>query len=147
MTSPGGVSLYQAAEYRRLLAAARRSLERTGGDMTGTISLSHPTDAERKAIIGITGQYRGTETTRVTVRLTDLETAVRETTGRDLPGLLAELGGALRDRPAERSALAGARDAAARGAQASPLHASCGWYRDWLAEIGRDGSLTKLIRQ
>jgi uncharacterized protein (TIGR02679 family) len=147
MTSPGGVSLYQAAEYRRLLAAARRSLERTGGDMTGTISLSHPTDAERKAIIGITGQYRDAQATRVTVRLTDLETAVRETTGRDLPGLLAELGGALRDRPAERSALAGARDAATRGAQASPLHASCGWYRDWLAEIGRDGSLTKLIRQ
>jgi uncharacterized protein (TIGR02679 family) len=139
--------IYQAAEYQRLLTAARRSLERTGGDMTGTISLSHPTDAERKAIIGITGQYRGTQATRVTVRLADLESAVRETTGRDLPGLLAELGGGLRDRPAERSALAGARDAATRAAQASPLHASCGWYREWLAEIGRDGSLTKLIRQ
>jgi uncharacterized protein (TIGR02679 family) len=147
MTGLGGEPLYQAAEYQRLLAAARRSLERTGGDMTGTISLSHPTDAERKAIIGITGQYRDTQATRVTVRLADLENAVRETTGRDLPGLLAELGGALRDRPAERSALAGARDTAARAAQASPLHASCGWYREWLAEIGRDGSLTKLIRQ
>jgi uncharacterized protein (TIGR02679 family) len=139
--------IYQAAEYQRLLTAARRSLERTGGDMTGTISLSHPTDAERKAIIGITGQYRDTQATRVTVRLADLENAVRETTGRDLPGLLAELGGALRDRPAERSALAGARDAATRAAQASPLHASCGWYREWLAEVGRDGSLTKLIGQ
>jgi hypothetical protein len=56
--------IYRAAEYQRLLTAARRSLERTGGDLTGTISLSHPTDAERKAIIGITGQYRGTEATR-----------------------------------------------------------------------------------
>jgi uncharacterized protein (TIGR02679 family) len=139
--------IYQAAEYQRLLTAARRSLERTGGDMTGTISLSHPTDAERKAIIGITGQYRDTQASRVTVRLADLENAVRETTGRDLPGLLAELGGALRDRPAERSALAGARDTATRAAQASPLHASCGWYREWLAEVGRDGSLTKLIGQ
>jgi uncharacterized protein (TIGR02679 family) len=147
MTSRGGVSLYQAAEYQRLLAAARRSLERTGGEMTGAISLSHPTDAERKAIIGITGQYRDTQATRVTVRLADLANAVREATGRNLPELLAELGGPLRDRPAERIALAGARDAAIRAAKASPLHACCGWYREWLEEIAADGSLTKLIRQ
>ena len=146
-TSSGGVSFYQAAEYQRLLAAARRSLERTGGDLAGTVSLSQPTDAERRAIIGITGQYRDTQLTRVTVRLADLERAVREATGRGLPELLAELGGPLRDRPAERSALAGARDAAARAAETSPLHGSCGWYRDWLDEIAADGSLTKLIRQ
>ena len=70
--------------------------------MTAAVSLSHPTDAERKAIIGITGQYRGAQATRVTVRLADLENAVRETTGRDLPGLRAELGGALRDRDRAR---------------------------------------------
>ena len=69
------------------------------------------------------------------MRLADLDRAVREATGRGLAELLAELGGPLRDRPAERSALAGARDAAIRAAQASPLHDSCGWYRDWLAEI------------
>jgi len=146
-TSPGDVSLYRAAEYQRLLAAARRSLERTGGELTGTVSLGRLTDPERKAIIGITGQYRDTRTTRVTVRLADLETAVRETTGCGLPELLAELGGPLRNRPAERSALAGARDAAIRSAEASSLHASCGWFRDWLEEIVRDGSLTRLIRQ
>jgi uncharacterized protein (TIGR02679 family) len=141
------VSLYRAAEYQRLLAAARRSLERTGGELTGTVSLSRLTDAERKAIIGITGQYRDTRTTRVTVRLADLENAVRETTGRGLPELLAELGGPLRNRPAERSALAGARDAAIRAAEAGSLHASCGWYRDWLEELAADGSLTRLIGQ
>jgi uncharacterized protein (TIGR02679 family) len=146
-TSAGDVSLYRAAEYQRLLAAARRSLERTGGELTGTVSLSQPTDAERKAIIGITGQYRDTQATRVTVRLADLANAVRETTGRSLPELLAELGGPLRDRPAERIALAGARDAVICAAKASPLHASCGWYREWLEEIAADGSLTKLIRQ
>jgi uncharacterized protein (TIGR02679 family) len=135
------------AEYQRLIAAARRSLERTGGELTGTISVSRPTDAERKAIIGITGQYRDTRTTRITIRLTDLDNAVRENTGRSLAGLLAETGGPLRNRPAERSALAAARDAAIRAAEASPLHTSCGWYRDWLAEITRDGSLTKLINQ
>ena len=58
------------------------------------------------------------------MRLADLDRAVREATGHGLPELLAERGGPLRDRPAERNALAGARDAALRGAQASPLHAA-----------------------
>jgi uncharacterized protein (TIGR02679 family) len=138
-------SPYAAGEYRRLLAAARRSLERTGGDLAGTVSVSHPSDAERKAIIGITGQYRDAGTARVSVRLADLDSAVSEATGRSLPELLAELTGPLRNRPAERSALAVARDAAVRAAQASRLHDSRRWYRDWLTELSADGSLTKLV--
>jgi hypothetical protein len=47
--NPGAVSRYKAAEYQRLLAAARRSLERTGGDLTGSVSVSGPADAERTA--------------------------------------------------------------------------------------------------
>jgi uncharacterized protein (TIGR02679 family) len=140
-------SPYAAAEYRRLLAAARRSLERTGGDLAGTVSVSHPSDAERKAIIGITGQYRDARTARVSVRLADLDSAVSEATGRSLPELLAELSGPLRNRPAERSALAAARDAVVRAAQVSPLHDSRRWYRDWLAELSADGSVTKLVNQ
>jgi len=142
MTDP-----YYGPEFRRLLERARRSLERTGGDLSGSVSLSHPDNAERKAIIGLTGQYRDTRTNRIAVRLADLDRAVRESTGRGLPELLAERGGPLRDRPAERSALTGARDAMIREAETSSLHPSCAWYRDWLAEIGRDGSLTKLINQ
>lgn len=147
MGGSDGVSRYEAAGYQRLLAAARRSLERTGGMLAGSISVSHPTDAERKAIIGITGQYRDTRTARMTVRLADLDSAVRETTGLGLRELLAEMGGALRNRPAERGALAAARETAICAAETSSLHVSCGWYRDWLAEIERDGSLTKLINQ
>jgi len=136
---------YDGPEYRRLLERARRSLERTGGDLSGSVSIGQPSDAERKAIIGITGKYRDTRTNRIAVRLADLDRAVRETTGRGLRELLAEQGGPLRDRPAERHALAGSRDAALRQAEASSLHACCGWYRNWLAELARDGSLTKLI--
>jgi uncharacterized protein (TIGR02679 family) len=147
MTSPDSVSRYRAAEYHRLLLAARRALERTGGKLAGSVSVSHPADAERKAIIGITGQYRDTRTARVTVRLADLDGAVREATGRGLPELLAELGGSLRNRPAERGALAAARETAIRAAQTSSLHGSCGWYRDWLAEMARDGTLTRLVNQ
>jgi len=147
MTGPDLESCFQSEEYQRLLAAARRSLERSGGMLAGSVSVNGPTDAERRAIIGITGQYRDLRTARITVRLADLDRAVRETTGRGLPELLAELGGPLRDRPAERSAAAAARQAAIRAAETSPLHASCGWYRDWLAEVVRDGSLTKLVNQ
>ena len=112
MTDP-----YDGPEFRRLLKQARRSLERTGGDLSGSVSLSHPDDAERKAIIGITGQYRDMRANRVAVRLADLDHAVRETTGRGLAELLAELGGPLHDRPAERNALASAQAAAlTRGA-------------------------------
>jgi uncharacterized protein (TIGR02679 family) len=142
MTGP-----YDGPEYIRLLAAARRSLERTGGELTGTVSLSRPDDAERKAVIGLTGQYRDARTTRIGVRLADLDRAVREATGRGLRELLTERSGPLRDRPAERGALAGARAAARRAAAVSPLHDSCGWYRDWLAELARDGSLTRLVNQ
>jgi uncharacterized protein (TIGR02679 family) len=140
MTGP-----YDRPEFRRLLRQARRSLERSGGDLSGSVSLSHPDDAERKAIIGITGQYRHARANRIGVRLADLDRAVHESTGRGLPELLAALGGPLRDRPAERSVLAGARDAAIQAAQTSSLFLSCAWYRDWLAELGRDGTLTKLI--
>jgi uncharacterized protein (TIGR02679 family) len=147
MTSPGWAFPYQGAECQRLLAAARRSLERTGGELAGSISVSGPTDAERKAIIGITGQYRDTRTARITASLADLDNTVRETTGHSLPELLAELGGPLRNRPARRSELAAARETAIGAAQTSSLQVSCGWYRSWLAEVVRDGSLTKLINQ
>ena len=146
MTSPGR-SPYQGAEYQRLLAAARRSLERTGGELAGSISVSGPTDAERKAIIRITGQYRDTRTARITVRLADLDNMVRESTGHGLPELLADLDGPLRNRPARRSELAAAREAAIGAAQTSSLQVTADWYRNWLAEVWRDGSLTKLINQ
>jgi hypothetical protein len=54
-----GAPGYAGPEYRRLLDAARRSLERTGGDLTRTVTVKSPDDLERRAIIGITGQYRG----------------------------------------------------------------------------------------
>lgn len=145
MTGAAGASRYQAGEFRRLLAAARRSLERTGGDLTGSVSVSDPTEAERKAIIGITGQYRDARTARITVRLADLDNAVRETTGHGLAEVLSEFGGPLRDHRAERAAFTASREATIGLARESPLHDSRDWYRDWLAQIAADGTLTRLI--
>jgi len=134
---------YGGDEYARLLAAARRSLERTGGDLTGSVSVRNPGDAERKAIIGITGQYRPEGVAQITVRLADLDRAVREATGRGLAELLERLGPPLRDLPAERDRRATARDALVRSGEESFLSQEP-WYAGWLAEIARDGTLTKL---
>src|ERR1700761_5026930 len=100
-----GAAMYAGAEYKRLLDAARRSLERTGGDLTRTVTVKSPDDKERRAIIGITGQYRPEGVGMLAVNLTDLQQAVREATGHDLAWLFERIGPPLRDRPAERQRL------------------------------------------
>ena len=148
MTTPTGPQeLYSGPQYQRLLAAARRSLERTGGLLDGSVSITAPTDAEREALIGITGTYRPPGTTRFTVKLADLEAAVRAATGTPLSALLAAMGGPLADRPGRRAALAHARAELTATAAASPLHIAHTWYRDWLAAVATDGTLTSLINK
>src|ERR1017187_2516736 len=142
-----GVDRYRGPEYRRLLAAARKSLERTGGDLAGRISVAEPDDTERKAIIGITGIHQPAGTKRLTVPLADLDAAVRRATGLGLAAVLASLGGPLRDRPAETASLAAARAALIATAETSSLNESCHWYRAWLADQRRDGTVTRLAGQ
>ncbi len=110
---------YSGPEYVRLLAAARRYLERTGGNLSATVTVSRPDDAERKAIIGITGQYRAEGSAQIGVRLSDLDGAVREATGGGLIDLLERIGPPLKDRPADRRRLADGREATVRSAENS----------------------------
>jgi uncharacterized protein (TIGR02679 family) len=135
---------YAGLEYRRLLDAARRSFERTGGDMTRTVTVKTPDDSERRAIIGITGRYRPEGVSLLAVRLADLDHAVREATGQGLAQLLEHLGPPLKDRPAERQWLADGREAAIRLAEDSFL-ATRGWFQAWIAALAADGSLTRLV--
>jgi len=144
MTERGPDDRYAGPEYARLLAAARRSLERTSGGLTGTVTVTQPDDAERKAIIGITGQYRAEGSAQIGVRLTDLDLAVSEATGGTLIELLERTGRPLRDRPADRRRLADGREAAVRSAENSFLN-DRDWYRSWLTEITADGTLTRLV--
>jgi uncharacterized protein (TIGR02679 family) len=127
--------------WRRLLAAARRSLERTGGRLDGSVSLTQPSDAERLIVIGITGVHRPPGVGRLTVRLADIDAHLCAVYGSDL----AEALGPVRDRPGERQTEAAARDAAlALGA--AGRHAGDVWYTEWLQALRRDGTLTRAVR-
>jgi uncharacterized protein (TIGR02679 family) len=138
------VARYAGPEYKRLLDAARRSLERTGGDLTRTVTVKTPDDRERRAIIEITGQYRPEGVSVLAVRLVDLDHRVREGTDQGLVQLLERLGPPLKDRPAERQRLAEGREAAIRSAEDSYL-TTRGWYQAWMAELAADGTLTRLV--
>jgi uncharacterized protein (TIGR02679 family) len=143
MTDEAPSGRYSGPEYVRLLAAARRSLERTGGDLSSTITVKHPDDAERKAVIGLVG-YRSEGSAQIGVRLADLDGAVREATGSGLIDLLERIGPPIKDRPADRRRLADGREATVRSAENSFLN-DRDWYQAWLTEIAADGTLTRLV--
>ncbi|MEJ3745482.1 TIGR02679 family protein [Actinomycetes bacterium KLBMP 9797] len=135
MTGPG---------WTRLLAAARRSLERTGGALDGTVSLAAPTDDERLVVIGITGTHRSSGSRRLTVRLAELDAFLRDAHGVGLAEAVATEA-PLRDRPGERRREVAAREAALALARAS-RHAGEGWFDQWLDGLRRDGTLTRIVR-
>jgi len=138
------VSLTAEPGWARLLTAARRRLERGGGDLTGTVSLTDPDEAERRVIIGVTGVYRGPQVGRLTVSLADLDQYLREATGRRLTETLAATA-PLRDRPAELASENLARDAVLATA-ATCGHTDRDWYAQWLDDLTRDGGLTRIVR-
>jgi hypothetical protein len=110
-----------------LFAAARRSLERTGGDVGGHISVSEPDLAERDAIAGLTGKRLSAGAKRVRVSLGGLDADVHRAAGVGLAELLEAIGPRLRDRPAESAAETRARTDLLRAARASPLQTAPGW--------------------
>jgi uncharacterized protein (TIGR02679 family) len=132
--------------WTRLLAAARRQLERTGGRLDGRVGLTAATDEERRVVIGLTGRHRSPETTRLSVSLGELDAGLRRGRGEGLCEVLTRLGGPLRDRPAEAAAEAAARDAALT-TMTSARHEAEGWYERWRGELVADGTVTRLVRR
>ncbi|MEU5431299.1 TIGR02679 family protein [Streptomyces olivoreticuli] len=132
--------------WTRLLAAARRKLERTSGTLDGQISLTTPGETERRTIIKITGRYRPETAKRLTIPLTDLDTYLHNRFGTGLPQTIALLSGPLRDRPAEHAHEETHRTQALQSAHTSRL-ASQDWYERWLEAITADGTLTRLVRR
>jgi uncharacterized protein (TIGR02679 family) len=127
--------------WQRLLAAARRSLERSGGSLDGAVSLSTPTDAERRVVIGVTGVHRPAGVGRLTVRLAELDEHLHAAYGDGLGAVL----GPVRDRAGERRREVAGRDGLLSAA-AECRHAGTGWYGEWLDGLRRDGSLTRIVR-
>lgn len=127
--------------WLRLLAAARRSLERTGGSLDTAVTLSAPTDAERRVVIAVTGAYRSASATRLTVRLADVDAYLRAGHQVDL----VTVAGPRRNRPAEAKYTALAREAVLSLA-ATSRHARSAWFEEWLAGLRRDGTLTRMVR-
>ncbi|MFI5981986.1 TIGR02679 family protein [Streptomyces sp. NPDC051555] len=146
-TSAEAYERYRGPEFRRLLAAARRSLERNGGEITGSIGLTNPTTAERNVVVGITGAYRSADVRRLTIPLAALEESVRNVTGGSLRSVLERIGPELRFRADERTTLDQARQELRAEAETSPLHAAHSWYREWLVGLAYDGTITGLINK
>lgn len=132
--------------WTRLLAAARRRLERTGGALNGDIGLTKPSEAERRTVIGITGRYRPETAKRLAVPLRDLDGYLHDRYGTGLLQTLSRLHGPLRDRPAERADEEARREQAMKSAFSSRL-AGQGWFAAWLERIATDGTLTRLVRR
>jgi uncharacterized protein (TIGR02679 family) len=132
--------------WTRLLAAARRRLERTGGAIEGSIGLTDPTEAERRVVIGITGGYRPATARRLSVTLEQLDRVLRNRHGAALRETLALLDGPLRDRPAESRAETEARTQVLQTARTHSRHAGEEWYATWLDRMATDGTITRLIR-
>ena len=131
--------------WTRLLAAARRAWERTGGRLDTRISLTDPDDAERRVVIGLTGRHRAPDTARLTVTLAELDSGLRRARGATLQDVLTDEG-PLRDRPAERAAEADQRAGAAETLR-SVVHGDEEWFSAWRAALVADGTLTRLVRR
>jgi uncharacterized protein (TIGR02679 family) len=133
-------------DWARLLAAARRSLERTGGSLDATVAITAPTDAERRIVIGVSGVYRSVRASRLAVRLDELDHYLTEVVGRGLVMVLQDPDGSpLRDRPGERRLELAARAEFLRLADNS-VHSGALWFDQWLAGLRMDGTLTRLVR-
>jgi uncharacterized protein (TIGR02679 family) len=141
-----GYDELRGEQWTRLLAAARRRLERTGGVLDGEIGLTDPSEAERRTVIGITGRYRPETARRLAVPLRDLDGYLYDRYGTGLLQTLGRLHGPLRDRPAERADEDARREQALKSAHSSRL-ARKGWFATWLELIAGDGTLTRLVRR
>lgn len=134
---PGGFDELRTAPWRRLLAAARRRLDKTGGEPTGVVGVTAPDEDERWVFEHVLGRPAEAGRRRLTVPMAELDRALREAYGTGLLAALARL-----DAPPpptdRRSALEGALRS---------HHAGDGWYTGWLGEMSRDGTVTRLLRE
>ncbi|WP_159944360.1 MULTISPECIES: TIGR02679 family protein [unclassified Nocardiopsis] len=139
------VEVFRDQRYGRLLRAARRYLESHDGSLDGSVGIRNPTDAEREAVIGITGGFPPRGAAQLRVRLSVLDAVVHDNTGLRLSELLEAIGPKLRYTSVVEAHRRGAREEALSAAAASPLHEEAAWYRTWLEDLTGDGTLGTMI--
>jgi uncharacterized protein (TIGR02679 family) len=144
--SPESLAHLRGPGWQRLLAAARRRLERNGCALEGSIGITAPTEAERRVVIGITGAYRPEGARRLTLDLADLDSVLSAAHGSGLVATLNALGGPLRDRAAERRSENDERGRLITMLETGRFHGEQ-WYDQWSESVARDGTLTRSMRR
>lgn len=127
--------------------AARARLERNGVQPQGVVSVAGLDRPSRHAVSGLLGRPVVRDTVRVD--LAALDTVLRERSGvGGLVPVLESLGPAVRNRAAERSAKASAREAPYVAVRAFLTEkadvAAAPWLEEWLAGVRRSGVLARL---
>jgi len=132
-------------EIAWLVERIRGRLER-GEPVDGTVTLVGATHAERRAAARLLGHGVGRGTS-LRVPLPEVAAALRRAgAAPSLPAAVEALTGPVRDLAAERADEIQRWEDMLVPARTSPL-AGLAWYRAWLEEITRDGTVTRLIRQ
>jgi uncharacterized protein (TIGR02679 family) len=132
-------------EIAWLVERIRGRLER-GEPVDGTVTLVGATHAERRAATRLLGHGVGRGTS-LSVPLPEVAAALRRAgAAPSLQAAVEALTGPVRDLAAERAGEIQRWEDMLIPARTSPL-ATLAWYRAWLEEITRDGTVTRLIRQ
>lgn len=134
--------------WQRILAAARRKIERSAGAIEGSVGIAKPTDAERRVVIGITGRHRAADVASLRVDLSEVDDALRDTCGQGLLAVLAQHDGPVRNRVAERASEDEAKAAALADLRSrSGTHRVSEWFEEFSAQLAADGTVTRLVRR
>jgi uncharacterized protein (TIGR02679 family) len=128
-----------------LIERIRGRLER-GEPVDGTVTLVGATPAQRRAAAKLLGHGVGRGTS-LSVPLPEAAAALRRAgAAPSLQAAVEALTGPVRNLAAERAVEIRRWDDVLGAARSSPL-ARLAWYHEWLAEITRDGTVTRLIRR
>jgi uncharacterized protein (TIGR02679 family) len=128
-----------------LVERIRGRLER-GEPVDGTVTLVGATPPQRRAAAKLLGHSVG-RATSLSVPLPEVATALRRAgAAPTLQAAVEALTGPVRDLAAERAVEIERWQDVLGAARSSPL-SGLAWYSNWLDEITRDGTATRLIRQ
>jgi uncharacterized protein (TIGR02679 family) len=132
-------------ELSWLVDRIRGRLER-GEPIDGTVTLVGASQSQRRAAAKLLGRTVGRGTS-LSIPLPELAATLRRSgAAQSLHEAVESLAGPVRNLAAERKAEIERWDDALVRSRQSPL-STMAWYREWLDEISKDGTVTRLIRQ